>query len=456
MSPRTKRIQPTQLLVLSFLTAILLGTFLLMLPFSSSEGPLSFVDALFTATSAVCVTGLTVVDTGSHFTLFGQLVILILIQLGGLGIMTMGTFFIAALGGRLGWRSRDMISQTLSRDLRADLWQLLKNVLSLSLIIEGIGAVFLAFRFLQVMDLPKALYYAVFHSISAFCNAGFSLNANSFESYATDWIVNLTLMGLIIAGGLGFIVLLDIRKSIHSRNNLTQAERRLSFHSKLTLVFTAFFLIIGTLLFLGLEWSDALSGLRWHDKILASLFQSVTPRTAGFSTVPIGLTSNATLFLMLMLMFIGGAPGSCAGGIKITTFGVLLILAVNRIRGKQDAVIFGRRISERSLTKAMSIFTLGVVVLVIFTLTLLSVEVGTVSFSRAQGEFIQLFFEAVSAFGTVGLSTGITTELSTAGRLIITLLMIIGRLGPLTIAVAVAARIRRTVIRYPEEKVMVG
>jgi len=452
----TIKLQPTQILVISFGAAILLGTLLLWLPFSSAAEPLSFVDALFTATSAVCVTGLVVVDTGTHFSLFGQLVILTLIQLGGLGIMTFGTFFIAALSGRMDWRSRDLITQTLSRDLRSDLWQLLRSVLLLTLAVEAVGAVLLAVCFLRDMSLVDALYHSIFHSVSAFCNAGFSLNMNSFESYVSDWAINLTLIGLIITGGLGFVVLLDLRKLFYRSSDLTKSERKLSFHSRFTLAFTGVLLIIGTLLFLGLEWGDTLSGLRWHDKMLASFFQSVTPRTAGFNTVPIGLTSNATLFLLLLLMFIGGAPGSCAGGVKVTTFGVLLVLAVSRIRGRQDAVIFGRRISERSVTKAMSILTLGVAVLVISTFLLLTVEVGTISFSRAQGEFIQLFLEAVSAFGTVGLSTGITSDLSNAGRLIITLLMFIGRLGPLTIAVAIAARIRRTVIRYPEEKVMVG
>jgi len=455
MNP-SKKLRPTQILVMSFGTAVLSGTLLLWLPLASAEEPLSLVDALFTATSAVCVTGLTVVDTGTHFSLFGQLVILALIQLGGLGIMTLGTFFIAALGGRLSWQNRDLITQTISRDTRYDLWQLLKSVLLLTMTVEAIGAALLAIRFLTNMSLPTALYHSVFHSVSAFCNAGFSLNANSFESYVSDWIVNLTLIGLIIVGGLGFVVLLDLRRLVQRNDGLSHAERRLSFHSRLTLSFTGALVLTGVVLFIGLEWTDTLTGLRWPDKLLASLFQSVTSRTAGFNTVPIGFTSNATLFLLIILMFIGGAPGSCAGGVKVTTFGVLFSLAINRIRGRQDAVIFRRRISEKSVTESMSILTLGITVLVVFTFLLLAIEVGTKSFSYTQGTFIQLFFEAVSAFGTVGLSTGITPELSVAGRLLVTLLMFIGRLGPLTIAVAVARRMQRPVFRYPEKQVMVG
>lgn len=447
--------RPTRLLVVTFASAILVGTLLLWLPFASAGEPLSFIDALFTATSAICVTGLIVVDTGTHFSLFGQLVILVLIQLGGLGIMTLGTFFVAALRGRLGWRSRDLISQTLTRDSRADLWQLLKGVLLLTMIVEAVGAILLFSRFVGRLPPLTALYQAVFHSVSAFANAGFSLNADSFIGYAGDWVVNLTLIGLILTGGLGFVVLLDLRRVFFGKHTPV-SERGLSFHSRLTLVFTAAVIVTGTLLFLGLEWGGTLREFGVPQKALASLFQAVTPRTAGFNTVPIELASNATLFLLILIMFIGGAPGSCAGGIKVTTFGVLFSLARSRMMGKRDAVIFGRRISEKSVSEAMSITTLAVTVLVVFTFLLLAVEVGTAGFGRTEGAFIRLFFEAVSAFGTVGLSTGITPQLSAIGKLLITLLMFIGRLGPLTMAVAVAARMRRPAYRYPEERVMVG
>ena len=444
---------------MSFGAAISAGTLLLWLPLSSRGDPLGFLDALFTATSAVCVTGLTVVDTGSHFTPFGQVVILLLIQLGGLGIMTLGTFFVAALGGRLGWRGRDLLSHTLSPNPRSDLREILKGVLLLTLTLEAIGAVLLFLRFAAHMQVSQAVWHALFHSVSAFCNAGFSLNADSFEGYVGDFLVNGTLIALILAGGLGFVVMLELRNRaarLLRRSRSFSPRLPFSFHSRLTLTFTAVIVGIAFLLFLMLEWGDTLSGMPIHQKLLASLFQAITPRTAGFNTVPIGATSNATLFLLILVMFIGGAPGSCAGGVKVSTFGVLFSLALNRAKGNTDTVIFEHRVSERTVSKALSIMTLAVAVVVVFTFLLVAVEVGTVSFGDTRGEFIRLFFEAVSAFGTVGLSTGSTPGLSTAGQLLVTLLMFIGRLGPLTVAIAVAQRQRRPLYRYVEEDVMVG
>ena len=457
MSDLLRRLRPTQIIVLSFSTTILIGSVLLCLPFASVGEPLRYVDALFTAASAVCVTGLTVVDTGSHFTLFGQLVILLLIQMGGLGIMTLGTFFVAALGGRLGWRGRDLIDRTLTHDLRTDLWRLLKTVVVVTLSIEAVGAVLLAIRFLPRMPVLTALYHAVFHSVSAFCNAGFSLYADSFQGYAADLTVNLTLMALIVAGGLGFIVLIELRRLAERRLSPDRsAMPRLSFHSRLTLTFTGAIILIAMVLFLALEWTDTLAGMPWPQKVLASLFQAVTPRTAGFNTVPIAETSNATMFLLILVMFIGGASGSCAGGVKVSTFGVLVAMAVSRMRGSIDTELYGRRVSQRSESEALSVMLMGVTVVVLFTFLIVAEEVGTMSFGASRGEFIRLFFETVSAFGTVGLSTGVTTDLSTIGRLLMTLLMLIGRLGPLTMGLAVAARMRRPLYRYPEERVMVG
>jgi trk system potassium uptake protein TrkH len=448
--------------VLSFGTVILSGTLLLWLPAASREAPLGLVDALFTATSATCVTGLTVVDTGAHFTLFGQLVILALIQIGGLGIMTLGTFFILSFGGRLGLRGRDAVSRTLTGDHRADLRRILRNVFYLTAAVETAGAFLLTGRFLERMDLPRAVYHGFFHSISAFCNAGFSLNADSFIGWQRDWGVNLVLMVLIVTGGLGFVVLIDVaryfqrpepdRREVRPRNRL----RRMNLHTRLTLLFTAGFILVGTVIFLLLEWRDTLVDLPLGGKLIASFFQSITARTAGFNTIPIGLTSNATLFLLILLMFVGGAPGSCAGGIKVTTFGVLFTMAVNRIRGNAEVSIFRRRIAEHTVSEAMGIATLGMTVVILFTFLLVVIEVGSASYATTQGAFIQLAFETTSAFGTVGLSTGVTQSLSTVGRLLITLLMFIGRLGPLTMALAVAARVRKPLYRYVEERVMVG
>jgi len=448
--------------VLSFGTVILAGTLLLWLPAASREAPLGFVDALFTATSATCVTGLTVVDTGIHFTLFGQLVILALIQIGGLGIMTLGTFFILSFGGRLGLRGRDVVSRTLTGDHRSDLRRILRNVFYLTVAVEAAGAFLLAGRFLERMDLPQAIYEGVFHSVSAFCNAGFGLHPDSFIGWQRDWGVNLVLMSLIVTGGLGFVVLIDVarlfrRPEPDGRDDRPPGRRhRLSLHSRLTLLFSAGLILVGAVIFLLLEWQDTLVDLPLGGKLIASFFQSVTARTAGFNTVPIGLTSNATLFLFILLMFVGGAPGSCAGGIKVTTLGVLVTMAVNRIRGNAEVSLFRRRIPERTVSEAMGIATLGMTVVILFTFLLVAIEVGALSYATTQGAFIRLAFESVSAFGTVGLSTGVTPELSTVGRLLITLLMFIGRLGPLTMVLAVAARVRKPLYRYVEERVMVG
>jgi trk system potassium uptake protein TrkH len=448
--------------VLSFGTVILAGTLLLWLPAASREAPLGFIDALFTATSATCVTGLTVVDTGTHFTLFGQLVILALIQIGGLGIMTLGTFFILTFGGRLGLRGRDVVSRTLTGDLRSDLRRILRNVFYLTVAVEAAGAFLLSGRFLDRMDLSRAIYEGVFHSVSAFCNAGFGLHPDSFIGWQRDWGVNLVLMALIVTGGLGFVVLIDVarffrRPEPDGRNDRQRSRRhRLSLHSRLTLLFSAGLILTGAVIFLLLEWRDTLVDLPLSGKLIASFFQSVTARTAGFNTVPIGLTSNATLFLFILLMFVGGAPGSCAGGIKVTTLGVLVTMAVNRIRGNAEVSLFRRRIPERTVSEAMGIATLGMTVVILFTFLLVAIEVGASSYATTQGDFIRLAFESVSAFGTVGLSTGVTPELSTVGRLLITLLMFVGRLGPLTMVLAVAARVRKPLYRYVEERVMVG
>jgi len=452
-----KKLTPPQIIVIAFITTILLGTLLLLLPGAHTTGPLTLTDALFTATSATCVTGLVVVDTGTHFTLFGQLVILLLIQIGGMGIMTLGTFFIISIGVRLRWQDRDIVTRTLTGERHLDIWGLLRNVFWLTLGIEAAGTILLAGRFLHQhgMEPARAVYNALFHSVSAFCNAGFSLNADSFIAYQTDPVINFILMLLIIAGGLGYTVLIDMG-TFGPRSRRLTPHRRLTLHSRFTLVFTGILILGGGILFLALEAGNTLVDLSWPHKIVGALFQAVTPRTAGFNTVEIAQASNAALMLLILLMFIGGAPGSCAGGIKVTTMGVLLLLARSRIRGLNDVVLFKRRIREKTVAEAMGIMALGVATVAIFTFLLVIVETGGQSHAATEGEFIRLFFETVSAFGTVGLSTGVTPELSTVGRLLITLLMFVGRIGPLTMAIAVAARARRTAFRFVEDKVMVG
>ncbi len=425
---------------------------MLALPAASTGKGVGLINALFTATSASCVTGLAVVDTGKAFTVLGQGVILLLIQAGGLGIMTLSTLFLLLAGKRTSLVGRLVIKDTLTDGKERSLPALLKDVLLFTMFIEGVGAFLLFIRFLPGRGAVDALYLGVFHSISAFCNAGFSIFSDSFVRYREDWFVNLVICILIISGGLGFLVLSELRrkKPFHHRS-----WSRLSLHSKVVLSTTAILLAAGTVSIFFMEWNDTLQGLSLPGRVLAAFFQSVTARTAGFNTLPIGAMANETLFLLVVLMFIGASPGSCGGGIKTTSFASLAALGVRRLLGKDKPQLFRRTIADESMGRAISIVMVSVMVVVVATMSLLVSELGHVSHALTRGRFFELFFEVVSAFGTVGLSTGVTAGLSQAGKIIITLVMFIGRLGPLVIAMAVS---RDTAPRYyyAEESMMIG
>jgi len=392
------------------------------------------------------------VDTGKAFTLFGQGVILLLIQAGGLGIMTLSTLFLLLAGRRTSLVGRLVIKDALTDGKERSLPALLKDVLLFTMVIEGMGAFLLFIRFLPGRGVLDALYLGLFHSISAFCNAGFAIFSDSFVRYREDWMVNLVICMLIISGGLGFLVLSELRRKrpFHRRS-----WTRLSLHSKVVLSTTGILLAGGTLLIFFMEWNDTLQGFSLPGRVLAAFFQSVTARTAGFNTLPIGAMANETLFLLVVLMFIGASPGSCGGGIKTTSFASLTALGVGRLLGKNKPQLFRRTIADESMGRAISIVMVSVTVVVVATMSLLVSELGNVSHALTRGRFFELFFEVVSAFGTVGLSTGITAGLSQAGKVIITLVMFIGRLGPLVIAVAVS---RDTAPRYyyAEESMMIG
>lgn len=448
------RVRAEEILPLSFLFLIGTGTLLLTLPAASVEGRLGVVDALFTATSATCVTGLVVVDTGSHFTLFGQLVILALIQLGGLGIMTFGSFFTLLVAGRLSILGRELLEETLSQSPIRDLGSLAKWVVLLTVSFEAIGAVLLAVGLAPSAGWGKAWYYGIFHSISAFCNAGFGLFADSFEGYRGNLFVNTTLMFLIILGGLGFIVLFDVLETWRRRRS--GHTRRLSLHSRVVLVATGLLIAVGALGFAWMEWENSLKDQPLTTKILASVFQSVTARTAGFNTVAIGPLTNPTLLMLIFLMFIGASPASCGGGVKTSTFSVLIGLVRSRFRGEQDVVLYGRRVPAPAVAKAISVTAFAILLICIFVLALSISEVAGLSHLEVRGRFLEIAFEAVSAFGTVGLTMGMTPELTTAGRILVTLLMFLGRVGPLTIALAVGGRRRQPPLRYATETVLIG
>lgn len=436
------RLNPAQILAIGFLAAIALGTILLSLPQAvQSSERLSAIDALFTATSATCVTGLKVVDTGSRFSILGQIVILLLIQFGGLGIMTMVALFATMLGRRITIRDRLVVQEALKHSTLEGILVLLKYVLILTLTIEGVGAALLYLRWARDGSVSHPLYYAIFHSVSAFCNAGFSLFRDSFVGYRGDIGVNLTMIFLIILGGLGFTVLLNIRRYRFKKPEV------FSLHTKVVLATTGILILVGTAVLFLLEFRNTLSTLPLGQKVLGALFQSVTPRTAGFNTINIGSLTTSSLFFLMVLMFIGGSPGSTAGGIKTSTFGIFLISIYSLLRGKRNVTLFRKTIPEEVIRKVTAIFTLslGLVILSTFLLSLAEHQ-----------EFHKVIFEVFSAFGTVGLSTGITPELSPLGRLIITITMFVGRIGPLTIAVAMGQREYKALFKYPEERVMIG
>jgi len=444
--PRGARINltPAQTLVLGFLAAIAVGTALLVLPVASADGEsMGLVNALFEATSAVCVTGLVVVDTGSELSLFGQLVILALIQIGGLGIMTMSTLVALILGKRIGLKERILIQRSMGYVNLAGLVRLTRYVLVIAAVIQGMGALLLTLRWAWQYPLGRAAYLGIFHSISAFNNAGFDLFGVSLEGYVTDPYVNIVMGALIVIGGVGFTVIVDVLSARGTR-------KKLSLHTRIVLRTTALLLLVGFLGFLILEFSNpaTLGPLPLGGKVLAAAFQSITPRTAGFNTVPIDQVGGATALFLMLLMFIGGSPGATAGGIKTTTLVAVLTSVWATVSGRGEVVIFERRLSRETIDRALAIFFIALSVVMLTAVLLLVTETGP---------FLDVVFEAMSAFGTVGLSRGITPELSTAGRLIVTVTMFIGRVGPLTLAVALAQRqTTRAEVSYPEEKIMIG
>ncbi len=435
---------PAQILISTFALLIICGGFLLSLPIASKVEPLDYLDALFTATSAVCVTGLVVVDTVTQFTPFGQVVIIILIQLGGLGLMTMATMMAILLGKRISFRSRLIMQEALNQFSLEGMVRLVKAVGTVTMLFEGAGAILLAFRFVPDYGWSRGIWYGIFHSISAFCNAGFDLlgDFRNLQPYATDWVVNLVIMALIISGGIGFSVIAEIWNKRSSKES-----RTLSLHTRLVLLMTSLLIVVGTLFILIVEWNKVLSGFSLPHKVLVALFQAVSPRTAGFSTVPLDMLHTATALMIVILMFIGASPGSTGGGVKTTTFGALIALVVASVRGHDEVRLFGRRIPDDIVKRSVAIIVIG------FTLVL-SV---TMIISLSDGlPFLPVLFEATSAFGTVGLSMGITTLLSPIAKMALILTMFAGRVGPLSLALALALDRVNARISYPEERIIVG
>ena len=443
------RLSPAQVLVLGFFFFIISGAILLSLPLSSSSKRATpIVDALFTATSAICVTGLIVVDPGSYFSLFGQLVLLTLIQIGGLGYMMMSTLLALLIGKRITFKDRLVIRESLQSSSFAGLVHFVIFAFKIIILFEAIGVVFLAFRFVPQYGWLKGLYFSIFHSISAFCNAGFSLFSTNLLSYSADWLVVPVISFLIIIGGIGYPVINDIR--------LNRRWRKFSLHSKVVLISTSLLILGGTVFIFLLESGNAnsLAELSFKEKILASFFQAVTPRTAGFNTLNTGLLSETTLFLLIGLMFVGASPGGTGGGIKTTT----LVSVINAIwlalRGKVEIQFLHRRLAKENISRSFILFSVALLWLTVATFFLLLLE---------KKNFINILFEATSAFGTVGLSTGVPgSNLSlcslfrVTSKVIMIVTMFIGRVGLLTVGTAFIEENEKGRVRYAEEKILIG
>jgi trk system potassium uptake protein len=447
---------PPAILAGIMVATIIAGTILLRLPLAHHGPPIGWLDALFTATSAVCVTGLVVVDTGTQFSFFGQLVILILIQIGGLGLMTIGTTVLLALGQSPTIALRHVLTGIAGhRDvIRAS--DILQTVFLVTLIAEAIGAVILFIPFSRSYPLDEALWLAVFHSVSAFCNAGFSLWHDSLTRHAGDPIVNLTVMILIILGGLGFVVLLELRLWIVSRIRKSGNRVRLSLHSKIVLTGSFVAIVAGAVVFHIFEQGNVLARMAWDERLLASVFQSVTSRTAGFNTVDIGALTNPTLLVLIALMFVGGGSGSMAGGIKLTTATTVAAVAIQRLRGKHEVHLFKRSIGPVTIQRA---FVLCVVAAAIIAGTICLLEVVRGSgqpTSAGRAELLAVIFEVVSGFGTVGLSMGITADLEPVARAGMVVVMFIGRVGPLILMDYFARLPAPPPLRHAREELMIG
>jgi trk system potassium uptake protein TrkH len=451
---RSLTAHPARTVILSFVLVIVTGTILLMLPFTTPDGlGLSFVDSLFTATSAVCVTGLIVVDTATAFSIWGKLIILLLIQVGGLGIMILSFFMAFILRRSLTVEDKFLISyMTSEKDMR-NLGRSIKNIINITLIIEGAGAVllFLGFRTSLGTNL-ETLFISVFHSVSAFCNAGFSLFSDSLEGFKSHTLINLTVIVLIILGGLSFLVIMNLKgwlaagvPNLFKRKSFS--VKGLSLNTRVVLLGTGILLGLGMLLIYALEHRYSLANLDLKTQYLAAFFQSVTTRTAGFNTISMSGLRNPTYLLMMIFMFIGGASGSTAGGVKINSIALFLAYVNSLLKEKREVTLFNYAVSKDLVLRALLILMFGLVSVLGAMLILSMTE---------SAPFIQICFETVSAFGTVGLSAGITSALSIIGKYVIILLMFIGRIGPLTLLAAAAQRIRQVQIEYPTGEILVG
>lgn len=433
---------PPLYLTLCFAILILTGGCILSLPiFTRSGEPTNLIDSIFVAASASCVTGLTTVNTAEHWNSYGHLLILFLIQIGGLGVMTLATLFPLLLRKKIGLKSRQILKEQLNIDTLQGIMKLFKYVLVFTFFVEFLGAFFLSLRFVPIFGMAKGWWYSIFHSISAFCNAGFDLLGDSIYPYRNDNLVNLTLMSLIVIGGLGFMVTAEIFRK--------RSFKKLSTHAKLVLIISAFLIVIGTLAFYLIE--RQIGGVLYQEgiknSIMQSAFQSISARTAGFYSVKLNQMHDTSVLLLIVLMVIGGSPGSTAGGLKTTTFGVLVLSTISIFKEEDEVTIFNKHIDSKTIRKALAI--------IMVYLTLIFLVIFILSMSE-NFKVLDIAYEVASAFGTVGASRGITGDFSNIGKIMITLSMYLGRIGPMTMAYSIGLKSTTKYIRYPEANISIG
>lgn len=463
LSNYLRKLHPAAVVLFSFLLLIVIGTILLKLPFATVSGEISWVDALFTAASAVCVTGLIVVDTGSFYTVPGQIIILCLFQLGGLGVMTLSVAMYRWIRRSISFRHRKIMQDLLTHTPREDILSLVISVFKFTFVIEFIGASLLTVYWARMLPLGEAIFVSVFHAISAFCNAGFSLFSDSLVQYRGSYAVNSIMALLIIFGGIGFPVLYEIEQTF-----LLKKNRKLSVQTKTVLTTSGLLILGGALIFGLLEHAGGNTGGTIGDnsvfplrqQILSSLFQSITARTAGFNTLDIANVGDAGAAMLLLLMFVGASPGSCGGGVKTTTLAILAASSYSKIKGHQRVNMYKKSVPQDTVIRSLILIVLaiGIIGTVFFLLLVTNgnaVE-GTAGIIKERSIFLPFLFETVSAFGTVGLSMGVTSLLNSAGKLLIICLMIIGRVGVLTFSYIFTGYSVKNGVEYSEENIMIG
>ena len=446
MKKVSKHLTQTQMIVLGYFLIIVIGAGLLTLPIATKSGVSTpFIDALFTSTSAVCVTGLVIADTFTYWSVFGQLVIITIIQIGGLGFMTIGVFFAIILRRKIGLWTRGTLQESVNILEVGGIVRLAKKIIVGTIFFEGLGAALLAIRFSSQMNFGKAVYFGVFHSISAFCNAGFDLMGehglySSFVPYYDDWLVNLVIMSLIVIGGIGFFVWNDV-----SENKFHFKKYRL--HTKIVLITTAVLIFGGAAILFFLERNNTIADMSVSDGILCSLFGSVTARTAGFNTVDTASLTEGSKLVTCILMFIGGSPGSTAGGVKTTTFVILFFYTIANLRQSEHCNIFGRRLEGEAIRKAS----------VVMFINLSLITLGVIIITTVQPlDITDVVLEVTSAMGTVGMSTGITRQLETISKIVLIFIMYCGRVGSMTFAFSLRGQKIEPPVKLPVEKVMIG